>query len=78
MSPLITVGTSLMANKEKRLTARFRRATDGATAVEYSVLAGLIGLALAATLSSLGQKLDDPINCANETIVQQQRAASCN
>lgn len=67
-----------MTKKKTTLAARFARANDGTTAVEYSVLAGLIGLALAATLSNLGQKLDDPMTCANDTIVAQQRADSCN
>ena len=40
--------------------------------------AGIIGLGLVAALSNLGQKLDDPMNCANDTIIAQQRAASCN
>jgi len=42
-----------------RLLVRFVTNEDGATAIEYSMLAAGVALAIAATVWSLGPKLND-------------------
>lgn len=47
---------------------RFRRAEDGATAIEYAVIAALIGGMLAATLPGFSGKLSDTYKAVSDRI----------
>lgn len=43
--------------KLKNLAARFRKDQSGATAIEYSLIAALVGVASVTVLTTLGQSI---------------------
>jgi pilus assembly protein Flp/PilA len=51
------------------LSARFLRSTDGATAIEYSVIGGMIAVAIVVAATSLGLKLNDMYQAVADKVI---------
>ena len=48
-----------------RYVRRFRDDESGATSIEYSLIAGLIGLAIISAASSIGSNIGKPLDIAS-------------
>ncbi|MCC6983702.1 MAG: Flp family type IVb pilin [Bauldia sp.] len=53
----------------KKLLARFVKNESGATAIEYGLIAALVGVAIIAGATLLGQSLDATFNAVSEELV---------
>lgn len=54
-----SVGTLSQAQAGKHLPGRFARCQKGATGIEYGLIAGLISIAILASLITIGETLQD-------------------
>ena len=51
------------------LSLRFARSTDGATAIEYSVLGALVAVAIVVGASAVGLKLNDMYQAVADKVI---------
>ena len=51
------------------LALRFLRSTDGATAIEYSVIGGMIAVAIVVGATALGVKLNDLYQAVADKVI---------
>lgn len=52
----------------KNLMKKFRKNEDGATAIEYALIAGLIGVAIIVGANTLGQNINSKFNAIGTAI----------
>lgn len=52
----------------KSLIKRFRKEEDGATAIEYGLLAALIAVAIVLVVAAVGQNLGEAFNSVNDEL----------
>lgn len=51
------------------LSRRFLRSTDGATAIEYSIIGGMIAVAIVVAATSMGVKLNDMYQAVADKVI---------
>ena len=52
-----------------RLCVRFLRSTEGATAIEYSIIGGMIAVAIVIAAASLGLRLNDMYQAVADKVI---------
>ena len=51
------------------LCTRFLRSTDGATAIEYSIIGGMIAVAIVVAATALGTQLNDMYKAVADKVI---------
>lgn len=62
---MVKAGLTFYGRKLSKHVTAFARAQNGATAIEYALIASMIALAIFATLSGLGTNLINPYQDVN-------------